>query len=163
MLVRTSYLITLLVALVFLVPWVFDAVRSLFQPAFSRNEMPWRLSILLLVLAVFIAPATRALLRLVRRADLFPESHMREAPIVSTLVLFASIAASFLFLNLAWAFLTRAGRDVELAPFVFFGMLWLAIALLTGEIVLVGRQKEGTGPFVDAATDRRDPAEPVNK
>jgi hypothetical protein len=162
-LVRTNYLVAVLVALVFLVPWLVEGVVSLFRPGYSGNETSWRLWMLLLVLACFVALAVRALFRLVRRASLIPDSHLREAPVVAAFVLFASVLASFLFLNLAWAFLTRAGRDVELAPVVFFGMFWLAIALLTGEIVLVGRQNAGTDPFVDAAHARRDAAEIVHK
>jgi hypothetical protein len=162
-LVRTNYLVAVLVALVFLTPWLFDGVVSLFRPGFVGNVNFWRTSILLLVLAGFVAPAARALFRLVRRASLIPDSHLREAPVVATLVLFASAFASFLFLNLAWAFLTRAGRDVELAPFAFFGLFWLAIALLTGEIVLVGRQKKGTDLFIDAPADRGDADGIVNK
>ena len=139
-LVRTSYLIAVLVSLVFLVPWVVADVASLYRPAFPGIELNRGLATPLLVLAVFVVPATRALLRLIRRADLIREDHLREAPVVSTLVFLASTCASFLFLNLAWAFLTHAGRDVELAPFVFFGAIWLALALLIGEIVLVGRR-----------------------
>ncbi len=162
-LVRTNYLVAVLVALAFFVPWLVQGAASLFRPTISGNETFWRQSILLLVLAGFVAPALRALFRLVRRASLIPDSHLRGAPVVATVVLVASVLASFLFLNFAWAFLTRAGRDVELAPFVFFGMFWLAIALLTGEIVLVGRQKKGTDLFIDAAHARRDAAEIVNK
>ena len=122
-LVRTTYLVTVLVALAFLVPWAGDNLSAF------------------MVLALFIAPAARALYRLVRRGELISDARLREAPIVATLVFVASAMASFLLLNLGWAFLTRAGRDVELGPFVFFGMIWLTIALLVGEVVLVGRQK----------------------
>ena len=144
-LVRTTYLVTVLVTLALLVPWAFDGLSAIF------------------LVAIFIVPAARALYRLIRFRELIPDAHLREAPIVATLVLVSSAFASFLLLNFVWAILTRAGRDVELAPFVFFGMYWLAIALLTGEIVLVGRRNSGTNPLVDAVHGRRDAADIVNK
>jgi hypothetical protein len=94
--------------------------------------------------------------RLIRYRELIPDAHLREAPVVATLVFASSAFASFLLLNLVWAFWTRAGRDVELEPFVFFGAIWLAIALLTGEVVLVGRRKRRTDTSVDAAAGRRE-------
>jgi low temperature requirement protein LtrA len=144
-LVRTTYLVTVLVTLALLVPWAFDGLSAAF------------------LLAIFIVPAARALYRLIRFRELIPDARLREAPIVATLVFVSSAIASFLLVNLVWAFLTRAGRDVELAPFVFFGLFWLAIALLTGEIVLVGRRKKGTDLFVDAPHGRREAADFANK
>jgi hypothetical protein len=144
-LVRTTYLLTVLVTLALLVPWTLGGLSAVF------------------LLSIFIVPAARALYRLIRFGELIPDSRLRAAPIVATLVFVSSAIASFLLVNFVWAFLTRAGRDVELAPFIFFGMFWLAIALLTGEIVLVGRRKGGTDPWVDAATGRRDAAGIVNK
>ena len=144
-LVRTTYLVTVLVTLALLVPAALDGLSAVF------------------LLGGFIALAARAMYRLIRYRELIPDAHLREAPIVATLVLASSAIASYLLLALVWAFWTRAGRDIELEPFVFFGAIWLAIALLTGELVLVGRWKSRTDASVDAATGRRDAAVIVNK
>jgi sensor histidine kinase YesM len=143
-LVRTIYLVTVRVTLALLVPSALEGLSAVF------------------LLGGFIALAALAMYRLIRYRELIPDDRLREAPIVATLVLLSSVIASFLLFNLVWAFLTRAGRDVELAPFVFFVAIWLAIALLTGELVLVGRQKKATDLFIDAAADRRDAAGIVN-
>jgi hypothetical protein len=144
-LVRTCYLVTVLLTLLILVPAALDGMSAVF------------------LLAIFIVPAARALYRLIRSRELISDARLREAPIVASLVFLAGAMASFLLLNFVWAFMTRAGRDIELGPFVFFGSIWLAIALLTGEIVLVGRRKKGTDLFIDAAHGRREAADFSNK
>jgi len=68
---------------------------------------------------MFLLPA-RALLRLLRRAELIPDTRLRERPAV------ASLAALFSLLGCAWVFLV------------------VAVAPLTGELVLVGRQRPAT-------------------
>lgn len=137
-LVRTNYLVAVLVALTFLVPWTLASVCAF------------------MLLGLLIAPAARALYRLVRHWQLIPDANLREAPIVATLVCISSVLASFLLLYLHWALLIRAGRDLEVAPLGFFGLIWLAIALLTAEVVLIGRQKKGTDLFIDDNRVTRD-------
>lgn len=144
-LVRTTYLVAVLVALAFVAPWAFASLSAF------------------LLLGLLIAPAARALYRLVRHRQLIPDANLREAPIVATLVCISSVLASFLLLYLHWALLIRAGRDIEVAPLGFFGLIWLALALLIAEVVLVGRKKRGTDLFVDDNHVTRDSGPITNK
>jgi MFS-type transporter involved in bile tolerance (Atg22 family) len=85
--------------------------------------------------------AVRALSRPLRRDSFLPESHLRERPVVGTLVALTSAFASFLVFNLVLAFL-QLWPDTHDANFggpSVLALLLYAIALLTGEIVLVGR------------------------
>jgi hypothetical protein len=90
----------------------------------------------------FIAPAIRLLFRLIRRAELIPEAHVREAPVISTLVFLACVLGSLLLLLVVWILLTTSPEErhgANLAAPISLGLMFFAFALLTGECVLVGR------------------------
>jgi len=101
-----------------------------------------------LVIVTFILacvlPAIRALVRLLRHRDLIPNAHLRERPVVASLVAMTSALAIFLIYVVIRVFLDIlpwGDHDVggPVAGASMLATLLLVLALLIGEIVLVGR------------------------
>jgi hypothetical protein len=97
------------------------------------------------VLAVMFLLPARALVRLFRRSELIPDSHLQERPVVAVFVVLACLLGSALVFLVGYVWLTTPpdvmNSDIG-GPLAFFAMLAVmcfAIALLTGELVLVGR------------------------
>jgi hypothetical protein len=142
--VRTSYLLTVLAVLAGVVLYGVLWVPALLnQQLFGRNFAYdlWSATILAVM---FLLPA-RALLRLLRRAELIPDTHLRERPVVASLVALCCLFGCALVFLVVSVWITtppdRMNSDIG-GPLAFFGMcalFWFAIALLTGELVLVGR------------------------
>jgi hypothetical protein len=142
-LARTSYLLTALSVLAGAGLWLVSLLQSLTRQLYIRADI-WDLYAAG-IFVVMCALPLRALTRLIRRAELIPDSHLRERPVVAALVTIASVFGLVLCLLAAsvWLAVMRGadGSDVG-GPVGFALMLALmsfAIALLTGEIVLVGR------------------------
>jgi hypothetical protein len=147
--VRISYLLAALVVLSGVIPYSVLFVQALFQPVLFGRDYGYELWTATILAVMFLLPG-RALLRLLRRAELIPDTQLRERPVV------ASLAAIFSLLGCALVFLVVSvwittppdvmNSDIG-GPLAFFGMLALmcfAIALLTGELVLVGRLRPAT-------------------
>ena len=140
---RTSYLLTALVVLACAALWLAETLQSLGRQVSIRPDI--RDLYAAAIFVVMCALPSRALARLFRRAELIPDSHLRERPVVAALVTIASILGILLFLlaGSVWLAVLRGadGDDIG-GPLAFVLMLALmsfAIALLTGELVLVGR------------------------
>lgn len=139
-LVRIAYLIAALVALVLLVPRLVDCVRAMLAPRGFLDNTPELVAISALLVIGFIAPATLAIIRLLRRGKLIPDAHLKEAPMLSTLLFLASVLGSALLLLVAWILFTTSPEErhgANLAAPVVLGLMLLAFALLAGECVLV--------------------------
>jgi hypothetical protein len=138
--VRLAYLSAVVVALLFGGWAAVSAVDApgpgFFAGKLSAGELSW--------FGLFIscvACAVRALLRPLRRSAFLPETHLRERPVVGTLVALAAAFAGLLVFNVVLAFLQTwpdAG-DVNLAGPIALALLLYTFTLLTGEFVLVGR------------------------
>ena len=88
-----------------------------------------------------VACAVRAATRPFRRLAFIPEAHLRERPVVGTLVTLAAVFASFLGFNIVLAFLQTWPEtgDVNFGGPALLALTLYTIALLIGELVLVGR------------------------
>jgi hypothetical protein len=115
----------------------------------SKAQQPW-LFLLPLTIAelawdsLFIACvicAMRAMFRPLRRISFLPEGHLRERPVVGTLVALSAAFASFLVFNVVLAFLQTwpDTGDVNFGGPIILALVLYAVSLLTGEIALVGR------------------------
>ena len=139
--VRLAYLSAVTVA-VFIAAWSLVSIVNAQQPwlMFLRHRSIAELAWDALFIAC-IACAIRAVFRPLRRAALLPESHLRERPVVGTIVALTAAFASFLVFSIVLAFLQTwpDTGDVNFAGPAALALLLYAIALLTGEIVLVGR------------------------
>jgi len=136
LLVRASYLLALLVSLACMLPALVQLL-----PGLPGGRWHWREGLFgVLFVIVFVALPLRAAWRLVRRRDLIPELHLRDRPVVASLVLLASACALLLSAIIALALFTRLPEaDVNIAGPAALAAMLFAIAILTGEIVLVGR------------------------
>ena len=139
--VRTSYLLAALTSMALstppLVEFLYGGSWPLLSPRTSLSALLWFTALIL----VFLVLPLRAAWRLVRHHQLVPESHILERPYVATLVVFASHCSNFLLLLVAWALLTTLpdSAHVNIAGPAVLALMLLAIALLVGEVVLVGR------------------------
>jgi uncharacterized membrane protein YqhA len=98
----------------------------------------------MLTAAMLIIPLllpARALARLLRRAELIPDSRFRERPVVASLVGFCSLLAFAWVVLTTWSLLTNLPvRDGgPLAGALMLSCLLFMFVLMTGELVLVGR------------------------
>ena len=130
-LVRTTYLLTALVVLACTAPLLV-------------SFLPWRPgnTFMTLVLLVMCLLPLRALVRLVSRSELIPASHIRERPVVASVVVIACLLGGALFLLAGWVGLTSLPEDDIGGPLggaIMLAAMLFAVALLTGELVLVGR------------------------
>lgn len=134
-LVRVTYLLAALAVLTCTLPWLMSFMRAL-----SRLSL-WTLYEAALLVVLFLLPL-RALNRVVRRSELIPDSHIRERPVVASLVLVTNLLGGTLFMLAGWVALTSLPAEDIGGPFAGAAMLALmlfAISLLTGEMVLVGK------------------------
>jgi hypothetical protein len=102
----------------------------------SAFEMMWYGFIIASVMC-----AARAITRPLRKISFLPESHLREMPAVATIVATCAVFADWLVFNLVLGLLQTLPDDADgnfAGPSLLALMLY-TIALLTGEIVLVGR------------------------
>jgi len=142
-LIRTSYLLTALLVLAGAVLWLAEMLQSLVRQISIRLDI-WDLYAVAIV-AVMCALPLRAITRLLRRAELIPDSHLRERPVVATFVAVTCIFGLLLCLLAASVWLdVMRGADSDdiggpLGLALMLALMSFAIALLTGELVLVGR------------------------
>jgi hypothetical protein len=141
--VRLAYLSAVVVALTS-GGWAAVSAADASRPGFffgnlSASELAW-----FGLFIACVACAVRALVRPLRRSAFLPESHLRERPVVGTLVALAAAFASFLVFNVGLAFLQTwpDTHDVNFGGPTLLALLLYAIALLIGEIVLVGRTEK---------------------
>jgi len=139
-LVRTTYLLTALLVLAWAASTLVSFTQSLFRPAdFGRNLWDVYEAILLIVLCVL---PLRALERLLVRATFVPDSRIRERPVVATIVVITSVLGWALALLAGWV-MARKLPDADiggpLGGAMTLALMLFAVALLTGELVLVGR------------------------
>jgi hypothetical protein len=142
-LVRTSYLLSALIVLAGATLWLVSILQSLVRQVSLRPDIwdPYAAGIFIVMCALPL----RALTRLIRRAALIPDSHLRDRPVVTTLVTIACIFGLLLCLlaGSVWLAVLRGadGSDVggPLGLALMLALMSFAIALLTGELVLVGR------------------------
>ena len=104
--------------------------------------------VIVLFLLACVLPAGRAVIRLLRHGELVPNAHLRERPVVASLVTMSSSLAIFLVYVVLriWLDIQPWGADDvggPLAGLAMLATLLLVFALLTGEIVLVGRSPPG--------------------
>jgi hypothetical protein len=95
-----------------------------------------------------VAPATRAAIRLVRFHELVPDAHLRERPVVATLVTIPAALGVLLLYLVAriWLDIQPWGHDDVGGPVAgatILAVLFHLFALLTGEMVLVGGADPG--------------------
>jgi hypothetical protein len=135
--VRVSYLLMMLICLALMLPLVAQVVAL--SPS---GPWHWREVVFgTLLVITYLALPLRAAGRLLWRRELVPEAHVRERPVVATVVLLASALGFGLSTLIAWALLTRRpGEDVDIGGATYLTMALFAIAVLVGEIVLIGRQ-----------------------
>jgi len=142
--VRVSYLLAALTVLAGVVAYGVEFLQALMRPGFYGMESGFFLWSVAILAVMFLLPA-RALLRLFTRAELVPDSHLRERPVVASLVaLFCLFGCVLIFLVVSvWITTPPDVMNSDIGgPLAFLGMIALtcfAIALLTGELVLVGR------------------------
>jgi len=143
-LVRVSYLLAALIVLAGVIPYSVLFVQALLQPALFGRDYRYELWTATILAVMFLLPA-RALLRLLRRAELIPDTHLRERPLVASLTAIFSLLGCALIFLVVFVWITTPpdvmNSDIG-GPLAFFGSLALmcfAVALLIGELVLVGR------------------------
>jgi hypothetical protein len=99
--------------------------------------------VMIVLLLACVLPAARALVRLVTRRELLPDAHLRERPVVALVVALSAALALFLvcFLLRVWLDILPWGTDAggPIAGAAGLALMLMAIAMLTGEMVLVGR------------------------
>jgi len=132
--VRSIYLLTVICALAVGV-WAFLN----FSVALDVQQL-----IVIGFLLAYAGPAIRAAIRLARSREFVPDAHLRERPLVATLVSIAAAVGIMLlyFVIRVWIDIQPWGRDDvggPLAGIFALAVLLHVFALLTGEIVLVGR------------------------
>jgi hypothetical protein len=145
MVVRTTYLLTALLVLAWAAPALVAFAQSLFHP--ERFDA-WDLYGAVIFGLLCFLPL-RALERLLHRSTLVPDSRIRERPVVASLVVVTSMLGWTLALLAGWVGITSLPRDDIGGPLggaLMLALMLFAIALLVGEIVLVGRP---TGPTLE--------------
>ncbi len=121
----------------------------------GRGRLDGESLVIIGFLLAYFWPAARAGIRLVRFRELVPDAHLRERPVIAAVVTIPAVVG-ILLLNLVlhvWIEIQPWGaEDVggPLAGAVMLAVLLHVFALVTGEIVLVGRTRP-------AATLRPDP------
>ena len=138
--VRLAYMSAVAAALLLGV-WSLASIATAREPGsflrhISLGELAWY--------GLFITSVScgmRAMFRPLRRMPLLPESHLRERPVVGTLVALAAAFAGFLAFNVALGLIQTLpnGSDANFAGPTVLAFFLYTFALLTGEIVLVGR------------------------
>ena len=140
-LVRTSYLFTTLLASVSGIWMLVQFSQPLLDPPPFAPSLDAKDLFAMTIALVLVVPSLRAFIRLLRQGELVPDSHLAERPVIAALVWLASAAGTALYLLVAWILLSTLpeSRDVNLAGPLMLATMLYAFALLTGELVLVGR------------------------
>ena len=141
-LVRTIYLLTALLVLAWAAPSLVMFGRSLLRPSQFPPDT-WDLYGAVIFAVMCLLPL-RALERLLHRAEFVPDAHIRERPIVASLVVVSSMFGWALALLAGWVGITSLpAEDIggPLGGALMLALMLFAIALLIGELVLVGRLK----------------------
>jgi len=140
-LVRCSYLLTVLTVLAVALYCTLELAPKLvssesYGRAFGADLFT------LAVLVTFLLLPLRALTRVFVRDALVPESHLRERPVVATLVTITGLLGCGLFVLIVRILIGAlpTERDLNFGGPLILTLLLMAIATLIGEIVLVGRQ-----------------------
>ena len=136
-LVRTSYLLAIVLALLSGSWLLIELGRSLY----SRGGAETEVVVFAATTLVFVVPSARALVRLMVRGELVPSLRLVERPVIAALVLFSSALGTALIALVAWALLSTLPEspDGNVAGPLLLAIMLYAFALLTGEILLVGR------------------------
>ena len=147
--VRSIYLLAVVIALV-LGGWLLLQYVAVFLRSDSFGRSHAQDMVIITFLLACVLPATRATIRLLRHRELVPDTHLRDRPLVSSLVAMASalaIALLYLLLHVWLAILPWGADDVggPLAGAAMLAVILLVFALLTGEIVLVGHAHRRPG------------------
>jgi pilus assembly protein TadC len=91
----------------------------------------------------------RAVTRLIRRGELVPDAHLRERPVIAMIVALPAVLGLLLVCAVirVWIDSQPWGTDAggPLAGAAALSLLFTAFAVLTGELVLVGRSAPVTG------------------
>jgi hypothetical protein len=140
--VRTTYLLTALLVLAWAVPALVAFAQSLFRPeGFGPDASDLYGAVVFGVLCLL---SLRALERLFHRSTFVPDAHIRERPVVASLVVVSSILGWALALLAGWVAITSLPHEDIGGPLggaLMLALVLFAIALLIGELVLVGRLK----------------------
>jgi hypothetical protein len=155
--IRANYLATVIFASVLVLLVGGWALRSAFYaPLESQvDNVAW----ILAFMSLYLVPSGRALRRLFVTGTLIRSELLDERPIVTGVVMFASFLGHFFF-----TITMAAAIDIALAPewpdeagkiaiFVVGALFWYVIALLCGELALVGKGESDaaraarSGPF----------------
>ena len=151
--VRSIYLLMVISALA-CGGWALLEFSTAFLRPGGRDQLNAQDLVVIGFLLAFVWPAARAAIRLARFQELIPDAHLRERPVVATMVTIPAalgILLLYLFLRI-WLEIQPWGADVggPLGGVLILAVLLLVFALLTGEMVLVGRvspaTRRGPGP-----------------
>jgi hypothetical protein len=140
--VRSIYLLAVICSAAIGSWLLLQFVSPIVHPSSYERANVVDLAITILLLAC-VLPAARALVRLVLRRELVPDAHLRDRPVIAMLVaLSAALGLLLVYLLLrVWIDVLPWGTDAggPIAGAAMLAATLLAIAMLTGEIVLVGR------------------------
>jgi hypothetical protein len=141
LLVRVSYFVTCALALAGGLWLIRELAPSLPPVVRAGSGMAGLLAVAIVIITILGA---RALLRLSRGKGLIPQRRLEERWDVAVLVAGASVLGNLLSANMAVAMyqVVAHGRDGDgMAALLFFITILYAIALLCGEIVMIGRHR----------------------
>jgi hypothetical protein len=139
-LVRATYLLTALLVLACAAPALVSLVQGLFQPARFNTDV-WDL-FGIAISGLLCGLPLRALGRLPHRHQFVPDAHIRERPVVASLVAILSVMGWTLALLAGWVGIRNLPHDDiggPLAGALMLALMLFTAALLVGELVLIGR------------------------
>jgi hypothetical protein len=146
--VRTIYLLTVMCALT-VGGFAFLEFSAAWLRPGSSGGLDMQELVIIGFLLAYVIPAARATIRLARTRDLVPDAHLRERPVVAAVITIPAVLG-ILLLYLAlhvWIEIQPWGHDDVGGPLggaVILAILFHVFALMTGEIVLVGRTRSTT-------------------
>jgi hypothetical protein len=140
-LVRSFYLLAVLSSAAFGGWLLLQSLRVVIRPRAAELQYASALPMLCLLLAGFL-PSLRAIARLLKRTDLVPDERLRERPVVATTVALTAALGVLLLYFVLRIWLDIQPWGAEAGPTMMVAgaaLLLITIAMLTGELVLVGR------------------------
>lgn len=143
--VRSIYLLMVVGALA-VGGWALLEFWTAFQRPGRSGRLDGQTLVIIAFLLAYVLPATRAAIRLLRFRELVPDAHLRERPAVATVVVIPAVLGLLLLYLVIRALIDILPWGAEDVGGPIGGALMLAVllhvfALLTAEIVLVGRPK----------------------
>jgi hypothetical protein len=138
--VRTSYLLTVLTVLACAVYATVEFAHNLSTQELAEHDLGADLVTAALLVTFLLLPL-RALSRTFVLVELVPGAHLRDRPVVATLVMVSGLLGCGLFLLIARILLDLlpSTADLNFAGPLMLALLLMAFSLLAGELVLVGR------------------------